>query len=230
MQGQTVFRWAVWQMAPVAQQAMEKAGISAEDLDAFIPHQANMRITDAMVKAMRLPPQIPVARDIATTGNTSAASIPLAGVTAMMSVEAMGAGPGDAVLIVGASGGVGSFAVQMAAKRGAHVIATDVAATDERCSIEVESKIQYRNMRDTLKQHPEIVAHMEEAVRRVGLEPKLTAIRGGTDGSALTQMGLPTPNIFTGGHDAHSEREWICVEDMGLAAATLVELAREWAE
>jgi 3-oxoacyl-[acyl-carrier-protein] synthase III len=78
MQGQTVFRWAVWQMAPIAQQAMEKAGISAEDLDAFIPHQANMRITDSMVKAMRLPPEIPVARDIATTGNTSAASIPLA--------------------------------------------------------------------------------------------------------------------------------------------------------
>ena len=66
MQGQTVFRWAVWQMAPVAQQAMEKAGISAEDLDAFIPHQANMRIIDSMVKAMRLPPEVPVARDIAT--------------------------------------------------------------------------------------------------------------------------------------------------------------------
>jgi tripeptide aminopeptidase len=109
-------------------------------------------------------------------------------------------------------------------------IAADVAATDERCSIEVESKIQYRNMRDTLHHHPEIVANLEEAVRRVGLEPKLTAIRGGTDGSALTEMGLPTPNIFTGGHDAHSEREWICVGDMGLAAATVVELAKVWAE
>jgi tripeptide aminopeptidase len=109
-------------------------------------------------------------------------------------------------------------------------IAADVAATDDRCSIEVESKIQYRNMRDTLQKHPQIVSNLEEAVRRVGLEPKLTAIRGGTDGSALTQMGLPTPNIFTGGHDAHSEREWICVEDMGLAAATVVELAKVWAE
>jgi tripeptide aminopeptidase len=109
-------------------------------------------------------------------------------------------------------------------------IAADVAATDERCSIEVESKIQYRNMRDTLQHHPGIVSHLEEAVRRVGLEPKLTSIRGGTDGSALTEMGLPTPNIFTGGHDAHSEREWICVEDMGLAAATVVELAKVWAE
>jgi tripeptide aminopeptidase len=109
-------------------------------------------------------------------------------------------------------------------------IAEEVAATDERCSIEVESRIQYRNMRDTLQQHPQIVANLEEAVRRVGLEPKRTAIRGGTDGSALTQMGLPTPNIFAGYQNAHSEREWICVEDMGLAAATIVELAKLWAE
>ena len=109
-------------------------------------------------------------------------------------------------------------------------IAAEVAATDPRSLIEVESRIQYRNMRDRLAEHPEIVAHMEEAVRRVGLEPRKTAIRGGTDGSALTELGLPTPNIFTGGHDAHSEREWICVEDMGLAAATIVELAKLWAE
>jgi tripeptide aminopeptidase len=109
-------------------------------------------------------------------------------------------------------------------------IAEEVAATDHRCSIEVEASIQYRNTRDTLQRHPEIVAHLEEAVRRVGLEPKRTAIRGGTDGSALTEMGLPTPNIFTGGHDAHSEREWICVEDMGLAAAVIVELAKIWGE
>jgi tripeptide aminopeptidase len=109
-------------------------------------------------------------------------------------------------------------------------IAEEVAASEPRCSVEVESRIQYRNMRDTLERHPEIVAHLEEAVRRVGLDPKRTAIRGGTDGSALTEMGLPTPNIFTGGHDAHSEREWICIEDMGLAAATVVELAKRWAE
>jgi len=109
-------------------------------------------------------------------------------------------------------------------------IADEVAASDARCSIDVESRIQYRNMRDALDRHPEIVAHMEDAVRRVGLEPRRTAIRGGTDGSALTEMGLPTPNIFTGGHDAHSEREWICIEDMGLAAATVIELAKVWAE
>jgi tripeptide aminopeptidase len=109
-------------------------------------------------------------------------------------------------------------------------LADEVAAAEPRCSIEVENRIQYRNMRDTLANYPEIVANLEEAIRRVGLAPKQTAIRGGTDGSVLTAMGLPTPNIFTGGHDAHSEREWICVEDMGLAAATLVELARVWAE
>lgn len=109
-------------------------------------------------------------------------------------------------------------------------IAEEVAASEPRCSIEVESRIQYRNMRDVLQRHPEIVANLETAIRRIGLEPQKTAIRGGTDGSALTEMGLPTPNIFTGGHDAHSEREWICVEDMGLAAATIVELAKVWAE
>jgi 3-oxoacyl-[acyl-carrier-protein] synthase-3 len=78
MQGQKVFRWAVWQMAPVARKALEVAGITADQLDAFIPHQANMRIIDAMVKTLELPAGVPVARDIRETGNTSAASIPLA--------------------------------------------------------------------------------------------------------------------------------------------------------
>jgi 3-oxoacyl-[acyl-carrier-protein] synthase-3 len=78
MAGQTVFRWAVWQMSPVAQKALEAAGLSAADLDAFIPHQANVRIIDAMVKQMALPEHVAVARDIAHSGNTSAASVPLA--------------------------------------------------------------------------------------------------------------------------------------------------------
>ena len=78
MQGQTVFRWAVYQMAPVALEALAAAGIAPEDLDAFIPHQANERIIDAMAKAMDLPERVAIARDIRTSGNTSAASIPLA--------------------------------------------------------------------------------------------------------------------------------------------------------
>jgi len=78
MAGQSVFRWAVWGMAPVAQKALDAAGVRAEDLDAFIPHQANMRIIDAMIKQLKLPADIAVARDIAETANTSAASIPLA--------------------------------------------------------------------------------------------------------------------------------------------------------
>ena len=108
-------------------------------------------------------------------------------------------------------------------------LAEQVCAEEPRCTVTVEDRIQYRNPRARLEQHPEILANLETAIRRVGLEPRQTAIRGGTDGSVLTEMGLPTANVFTGGHDAHSEREWICVEDMGLAAATLVELARVWA-
>jgi tripeptide aminopeptidase len=109
-------------------------------------------------------------------------------------------------------------------------VAEAVCAAEARCTIEVEDRIQYRNPRAALERHPEIVTNLDQAIRRVGLEPKETAIRGGTDGSALTEMGLPSANIFTGGHDAHSEREWICIEDMGLAAATLVELVQVWAE
>jgi 3-oxoacyl-[acyl-carrier-protein] synthase-3 len=77
-EGQTVFRWAVWEMAKVAQQAIDEAGITADDLAAFIPHQANMRIIDEFAKQLKLPEHVAIARDIATTGNTSAASIPLA--------------------------------------------------------------------------------------------------------------------------------------------------------
>ena len=76
--GQTVFRWAVWEMAKVAKEAVEKSGIKPEDLTAFVPHQANMRIIDEFAKQLGLPESVLVARDIQTTGNTSAASIPLA--------------------------------------------------------------------------------------------------------------------------------------------------------
>ena len=78
MNGQQVFRWAVSEMARVCRESLDKAGITADQLDAFIPHQANNRITDALIRALDLPASVPVARDIVTTGNTSAASVPLA--------------------------------------------------------------------------------------------------------------------------------------------------------
>jgi len=77
-EGQSVFKWAVWQMTPIAQKAMDAAGVGPDDLDAFIPHQANMRIIDLMIKQLKLPDTVVVARDIADSGNTSAASIGIA--------------------------------------------------------------------------------------------------------------------------------------------------------
>ncbi|MDX6325186.1 MAG: 3-oxoacyl-[acyl-carrier-protein] synthase [Nocardioidaceae bacterium] len=78
MQGNAVFRWAAFEMAKVAQAALDRAGIGVDDLDVFVPHQANMRITDAMARSLHLPERVVIARDIAEQGNTSAASIPLA--------------------------------------------------------------------------------------------------------------------------------------------------------
>lgn len=78
MEGNPVFRWASYEMAKTAREALDRAGIAPEDLDAFIPHQANMRIVDAMARALRLPESVEIARDIAYQGNTSAASVPLA--------------------------------------------------------------------------------------------------------------------------------------------------------
>jgi 3-oxoacyl-[acyl-carrier-protein] synthase III len=77
-EGPTVFRWAVWEMVKVARQALEEAGVTASDLAAFVPHQANMRIIDEFAKQLGLPETVRIARDIETTGNTSAASVPLA--------------------------------------------------------------------------------------------------------------------------------------------------------
>ena len=109
MAGQSVFRWAVWQMAPVAQKALDAAGVSAQDLGAFIPHQANMRIIDAMIKQLQLPDSVPVARDVAQTGNTSAASIPLA----MDRMLAEGqARSGELALLIGFGAGL-AYAAQV---------------------------------------------------------------------------------------------------------------------
>ena len=78
MQGQAVFRWASFEMAKIAREALDRSGLTVDDIDLFVPHQANRRITDAMVRSLRLPPHVRVAHDIAEQGNTSAASIPLA--------------------------------------------------------------------------------------------------------------------------------------------------------
>ena len=96
----------------------------------------------------------------------------------------------------------------------------------------VESTIdeQYRNMRQVLDTMPEIAEYAEEAVRRAGLEVRRRSIRGGTDGSRLSFMGLPTPNIFAGEHNFHSRLEWVSVQDMEKAVEVIVHLARLWEE
>jgi tripeptide aminopeptidase len=109
-------------------------------------------------------------------------------------------------------------------------LAADVVAREPQASFELEIEEQYRNMRGALDRHPEIVAAAEAAIRRAGVEPVHSIIRGGTDGARLTERGLPTPNLFTGGQDYHSLREWASVQDMAAAAATAVELIRLWGE
>ena len=95
-------------------------------------------------------------------------------------------------------------------------------------SVTVEE--QYRNMKEFLDQDPRVTEAADEAARRCGLDPWREPIRGGTDGSMLSARGLPTPNIFTGGQQFHSVLEWASVQDMALSAATIVELAKVWAE
>jgi tripeptide aminopeptidase len=83
-------------------------------------------------------------------------------------------------------------------------------------------------MREYLKELPEAIAAAEAALRAEGIEPVRNPIRGGTDGSLLSEMGLPTPNIFTGGHEYHSLREWASLQEMAAAAATVIRLAEVW--
>jgi len=91
-------------------------------------------------------------------------------------------------------------------------------------------KEQYRNMKKVLDNHPEIVAYAEEAIRRTGLTPNKSSIRGGTDGSRLSFMGLPCPNIFAGEQAIHSKHEWISVQDMEKAVEMIVHIANIWEE
>jgi 3-oxoacyl-[acyl-carrier-protein] synthase-3 len=103
MEGNPVFRWASFEMAKVAQATLDRSGIGVDDLDVFVPHQANMRIIDAMARAMKLPERVRIARDIADQGNTSAASIPLAIEALLESGEAKS---GDTCLIIGFGAGL----------------------------------------------------------------------------------------------------------------------------
>ena len=108
--------------------------------------------------------------------------------------------------------------------------AEEVVATEPRARVEIDVRHQYPNMRTYLDGHPGVSDAALEAIRREGLEPTRIPIRGGTDGSILSARGLPTPNLFTGGHEYHSVREWASVQDMAAAAAVAVRLVGVWAE
>jgi tripeptide aminopeptidase len=108
--------------------------------------------------------------------------------------------------------------------------AEEVVGAEPRARLEVDVHAQYRNMRRYLEHVPHVVEAAAAAIRAEGIEPRREPIRGGTDGSRLSEMGLPTPNIFTGGHEYHSVREWASVHDMAAAAATVVRLAEVWTQ
>ncbi|MFL6816270.1 MAG: peptidase T [Bradyrhizobium sp.] len=110
-----------------------------------------------------------------------------------------------------------------------HII-KEVMKDFPRSAYRLEVKQQYRNMKQVIDRHPEIVEHAMEAIRRAGLTPIKTSVRGGTDGSRLSFMGLPCPNIFAGEHAFHSRLEWVSVQDMEKAVQTIVHLATIWEE
>jgi tripeptide aminopeptidase len=109
-------------------------------------------------------------------------------------------------------------------------IVTSVMRNFLHSTCRMEVKQQYRNMKQVIDRHPEIVDYAMDAIRRAGLKPVKTSIRGGTDGSRLSFMGLPCPNIFAGEHAFHSRLEWVSVQDMEKAVQTIVHLATIWEE
>jgi tripeptide aminopeptidase len=109
-------------------------------------------------------------------------------------------------------------------------IVKDVMKDFPHSSYAIEIKEQYRNMKQVIDRHPEVVDNAMEAIRRAGLQPVRSSIRGGTDGSRLSFMGLPCPNIFAGEHAFHSRTEWVSVQDMQAAVRTIVHLATIWEE
>jgi tripeptide aminopeptidase len=109
-------------------------------------------------------------------------------------------------------------------------ITEEVIARFNKCSYQIDVQEQYRNMKDVLDTCPHIVDYAVEAVKRVGIEPVLSSIRGGTDGSRLSFMGLPCPNIFAGEHAFHSKQEWVSIQDMQKAVNVIVCLLIIWEE
>ena len=109
-------------------------------------------------------------------------------------------------------------------------IAEEVVSHYLGASVEFSLREQYRNMKNVLNDFPHVVAYAAEAIRRAGLEVKTESIRGGTDGSRLSYMGLPCPNLFTGMQGIHSKQEWISVKDLAKAAETIVHLCMIWEE
>jgi 3-oxoacyl-[acyl-carrier-protein] synthase III len=109
MKGSEVFRWAAFEMAKVATETIERSGLTVDDIDVFVPHQANMRITDAMARAMKLPDTVKIARDVAHQGNASAASVPLALRQMVLDGEARS---GDLALLIAFGAGL-AYAAQV---------------------------------------------------------------------------------------------------------------------
>jgi tripeptide aminopeptidase len=109
-------------------------------------------------------------------------------------------------------------------------IADEVLKNFPNSSYDLQVKPQYRNMKQMLDKHPKIVDYGMEAIRRAGMDAKLCSIRGGTDGSRLSFMGLPCPNIFAGEHAFHGKQEWVSVQDMQKAVETILHLCMIWEE
>jgi tripeptide aminopeptidase len=107
-------------------------------------------------------------------------------------------------------------------------LAREVVAGVERASVEIRVDESYRNMREVIDRHPVVVERARQAFARAGVSIHESAIRGGTDGSKLSFMGLPTPNIFAGEQNFHSRLEWVSVQDMEKAVEVIVEIARAW--
>jgi len=109
-------------------------------------------------------------------------------------------------------------------------LANEVVRPYPSASAEITTHEQYRNMKEVLDRHPEVVAHAKVGMERAGVTPRLHQIRGGTDGARLSFMGLPTPNLFAGQHNLHSRLEWISVQDMDKAVEMIVQICHSWAQ